>query len=267
MIRLIATDIDGTLLPAGSTNPPPEMVELLREYLDRGVVIALASGRPLSALDNLFPELNDRLIYICSNGTRVVQNKKNISLSPVAVGEELSSIMRAVRELHCDFMVDSSEITLVEDSVSDTFYRLIQAAGIRVEKVNDITEYPAPILKISIAHPNGPRAVCNYPDIMRFGERYTLIPTGGVFFDIITRQADKGTAVKAIQQQFGIKPEETVVFGDAMNDVPLFGTTPNSYAVESAPAEVRSYAKYTVLPPEAGGVLRCLSELLQKCED
>lgn len=239
------------------------MVELLREHLDRGVVIALASGRPLSALDNLFPELKDRLVYICSNGTRVVQNEKNISLSPIAEGEELSSIMQAVRELHCDFMVDSSEFTLVENSVSDTFYRLIQAAGIQVKKVNNITEYPAPILKISIAHPNGPLAVCNYPDIMRFGERYTLIPTGGVFFDMITQHADKGTAVKAIQQQFGIKPEETVVFGDAMNDVPLFGTTPNSYAVESAPAEVRSHARGTIPPPDKDGVLNYLRESLQ----
>ena len=172
--------------------------------------------------------------------------------------------MRAVRELHCDFMVDSSEITLVEDSASDTFYRLIQAAGIRVKKVNDITEYPAPILKISIAHPNGPLAVCNYPDIMRLRERYTLIPTGGVFFDIITRQADKGTAVRAIQQQFGIKEEETVVFGDAMNDVPLFGTTPNSYAVESAPAEVRSHAQNTIPSPEKDGVMNYLRESLQR---
>ena len=74
MIRLIATDIDGTLLPMGCLEPDAVLAARLRQLVDRGVTVALTSGRPLSAMDGLFPEIRDKLIYICSNGAKIVQN-------------------------------------------------------------------------------------------------------------------------------------------------------------------------------------------------
>ena len=96
------------------------------------------------------------------------------------------------------------------------------------------------------------------PDIARLADKYTLVTTGDEFLDIITKDADKGTAVAALQCRFGIRPEETIVFGDAMNDVPMFSTTPNSYAVEHAEEAVRARAAHTVPPPERDGVAACL---------
>ena len=56
-------------------------------------------------------------------------------------------------------MADTPKGTLVENQVSSDFYQAIKAAGIQVEKVQDIAAYLEPVLKISIAHPDGPLAV------------------------------------------------------------------------------------------------------------
>ena len=159
-------------------------------------------------------------------------------------------------------MVDTAEVTLTEGSVSEPFFQSIKAAGIHVKKIPDIAAIDTPALKISIAHPNGPLALLREPSIARLADKYTLVPTGGIFFDIIGKNADKGTAVATVQRHFGIKPEETVVFGDAMNDIPMFETTPNGYAVETSPKVVKDHASKTILPPEQDGLAKCLRDLL-----
>lgn len=260
MLKLIASDIDGTLLPPGGKSPSPELVEVLTKYLDSGAIVTLASGRPLSGLVGIFPTLKDRLTYICSNGTHIAHRGDTASVSPLATGAELADLLRIVRSLRCDFMVDTTEDTLVEKSISAKAYQAIAASGIRVRTVEDISVTPLPALKVSIACPGDPASLMKRPDIARLADKYTLVTTGNVFFDITTKDIDKGTAVVALQRRFGIKPEETIVFGDAMNDVPMFSTTPNSYAVDNAADSVRAQAAHTILPPERDGVAKCLLE-------
>ena len=83
----------------------------------------------------------------------------------------------------------------------------------------------------------------------------TLLPTGSMHPDEALRDCMERLT------QLGIAPEETIVFGDAMNDIPLFSVTENSYAVSSAPAQVRQQAKHTVAPPEEQGVRKMLEFL------
>ena len=61
MIRLIISDIDGTLVPEGGSNINPEYMAVIRELLDLGVQFAAASGRQASSIDAVFHELRDRI--------------------------------------------------------------------------------------------------------------------------------------------------------------------------------------------------------------
>lgn len=262
MLKLIVSDVDGTLLPPGGSSPPPRLVEALTGHLDSGAVVALASGRPLSGLTGIFPALEDRLIFICSNGTHIVHRGKTVFVSPLAAGAELADLLRAVRPLRNDFMADTTEETLVEKSISPETYRAVAACGISIKMVEDIAAAALPVVKLSITYPGGPASLMKLPGIARLADKYTLVTTGDEFLDIITKDADKGTAVTALQRRFGIRPEETIVFGDAMNDVPMFSTTPNSYAVENAEDAVRARAAHTVPPPERDGVAECLLRYL-----
>ena len=261
MIKLVATDIDGTLLPAGSRNPNREVSDMIKLLVHNGVKVVLDSGRPLSALECLFPEVADKLIYACSNGARIVQDGKTIFLQPME-HEHLASLFAVIRELHCGFMVDTDEDTIIDETSSEDFCRALSSAGLTYKKVKDAADLTHPVIKISVAYPEGPEAMRNLPIIKPFEKYYTLLSTGAIFFDAIPKNADKGTAITRLQQEFGILPEETVVFGDAENDIPMFRTTPNSYAAVNADESVKIHAKYTFQPPEQNGVIHCLKELL-----
>lgn len=262
MIKLIAADIDGTLLPAGSRSPSPFLIETLTRALDAGVRVALASGRPLCGLNRLFPTLSDRLDYICSNGAHLAHGAGTFSVTPLAEGDALKHLTETVRALGCDFMVDTTEDTLVERSISPRAFQAISDSSIRVKLVDDILAVPLPILKFSLAAPGNPNSFLRLPQIAALAADYTLVTTGSVFFDIIAKGIDKGTGVRALQEQYGITPEQTAVFGDAMNDVSMFFGAAHSFAVENAPEEVRRHAIGTFLPPEQDGVARKLRDLL-----
>ena len=64
MIRLIVTDIDGTLVPEGGSYVNPEYMSVIRGLLDLGVQFAAASGRQASSIDAVFHELKDRIYYL-----------------------------------------------------------------------------------------------------------------------------------------------------------------------------------------------------------
>ena len=61
MIKLIVTDIDGTLIQGASSELYPEIVEEIRRQTDRGVLVACAGGRPQESIANLFREVEDRI--------------------------------------------------------------------------------------------------------------------------------------------------------------------------------------------------------------
>ena len=63
MIRMIVTDIDGTLLPEAMPVPPAEVTRVIGRLLDLGVRVVLASGRPYSSLRNLFPCARNDLLH------------------------------------------------------------------------------------------------------------------------------------------------------------------------------------------------------------
>ena len=68
MIKLIASDIDGTLLPYGQKELTPRLFPLIERLWARGVLFCPASGRQYHSLRRLFAPIADHLAYLCENG-------------------------------------------------------------------------------------------------------------------------------------------------------------------------------------------------------
>ena len=71
MIRLIASDIDGTLLQNGAAEIPPEIFDHIRRLEKKGVLFCPASGRQYTSLRRLFAPVADRVPFLCENGAVV----------------------------------------------------------------------------------------------------------------------------------------------------------------------------------------------------
>lgn len=75
---------------------------------------------------------------------------------------------------------------------------------------------------------------------------------------------NKGGAVKLLQESLGITPEETMVFGDQMNDIEMMQQAYYSFAVGNARPEVKAAARFQADVNVKDGVLKVLRLLVQE---
>ena len=75
MIKLIATDVDGTLVKDGTMHIDPEYMTVIHQLIQKGVHFAVCSGRQFISERKLFAPIKDELLYITDGGTVVLQKK------------------------------------------------------------------------------------------------------------------------------------------------------------------------------------------------
>ena len=76
MLKLIASDIDGTLLQNGEKELSGQAVNQVKQLKEMGILFAAASGRQYATLRRLFEPVKDDIAYICENGAMVMYNGK-----------------------------------------------------------------------------------------------------------------------------------------------------------------------------------------------
>ena len=72
MIRLIASDLDGTLVSGNMASLPESFPKIIGQLKERGIIFAAASGRQYHNLHQLFAPVKDDIAYICENGALTI---------------------------------------------------------------------------------------------------------------------------------------------------------------------------------------------------
>ena len=116
--KLIASDIDGTLLRNGETRLPEVIFPLIRRLRETGILFCPASGRQYHSLRSLFAPVADDLCYLCENGA-VIYGPGTESSAPVlsktvidrATALELTKDMLTLSG--CDPLVSGKNTTYV----------------------------------------------------------------------------------------------------------------------------------------------------------
>lgn len=266
MIRMVVTDIDGTLLPEASPVPSEEVTEAIGDLLDLGVKVVLASGRPFSSLRNLFPALRGRLTYLCSNGSVVMEGEEPLAAVPFGTDEQIAGLLTFARERGEAWHVDSWSKSYTE-SEDQAYFEMVTGVGVEIERVDNVQALGVPLTKLSIVYPDGPDRHFFDDDIEAYKKDFSVAPAGLVFMDFNRKDINKGSAVKRICDTYGIGPDEYMVFGDAMNDLTMLAPAMNSWCSVRSVDALKKACAHTFAPPEEGGVMLILKELAKKIRE
>ena len=98
MIKLIATDVDGTLVKDASPEIYPEIIEMVKELRRRDIIVCIASGRQYSSIEKLFKDVKDDLIFIADNGAHVKCRGKDLNIVNMNP-EYLDELIKELRTL------------------------------------------------------------------------------------------------------------------------------------------------------------------------
>ncbi len=262
MIKLAASDLDGTLLDS-SGRLPSEIFPLIEELYEKGITFCAASGRQLVSLEKLFAPVRDKIIFIAENGALCAwrgeiffscflsAEQTRISLAEVAKLKK-SGVYPLLCTPDCAYYEDDLQpfVSYVEASYLNSVHRLLSEV---VKK--------ADICKVAVFDGQGPEN--NSMKILPArlpGLR--VIQSGADWLDISSEGVTKGAALRCVQKKFGFSPAECVAFGDHMNDYEMLLACEHSYVTENAFAELKKLIGNTVPSNDEGGVLSALKKIL-----
>lgn len=263
-LRLIAVDMDGTLLRPDGTIPEG-LWPLLDRLDERGIAFAPASGRQLATLREMFGGRD--LVYIAENGAYVLRHGAEVSsdaLDPDFVADVVRRLRSEVAagHLRIGVVVCGKESAYIEDT-NPAFVAEVEKYYRALRVVDDVLAVDDQILKIAVYDFDGGEQH-TAPALSDLRESHQVIVSGPHWVDLMNRGVDKGVAVRALQGALGITPAQTAAFGDYLNDVQMLQSADLSYAMADAHPDVVAVARFRAPSNADAGVLTVIEELLAR---
>ena len=263
MIKLIATEFDGTLLD-NDRKLPDEIFSVVEKLDEMGILFAPASGRQYANLVKLFAPVKDKTVFICENGSLVKYREKTLLIRSVPENKLKRALdeIRAVPHLYP--MLCGAQSAYIENT-AQPFYRLATEAYTNcalVERLEDVIGKEE-ICKISVFDDLGAAEHC----IRFLPERLPALRTilsGRHWCDISSPDSDKGNAVRHVQKTFGLNKDECIAFGDHMNDLEMLSECGTAYVTENAYPALKQIFKNTVPANTQGGVVWKIKEIIKE---
>lgn len=260
MIKLIATDMDGTLLDKnGQINH--EFDGIFKRLIEKDIKFVVASGRQYFRLKEDFKEYSDQIVFIADNGSMVMYRDEKIH-SKSLKDEYVGQIIDYIKQDENLEMVLSGKKKAYLDADKEDIIDEIKKYYKEYEIVEDLAHVQEEILKIAVYSPNSAEKTYNKILKQSWGDKVKVSLSGEIWIDIYSEETNKGIAIKMIQEKFGIKKEETMAFGDYFNDVEMLQEAKYSYAMENAPEDFKKYANFIAGSNEENGVLEVIKEIV-----
>ena len=247
MIKMIASDLDGTLIPEGTQEMEPGFFEVLSELLDRGYQFYVATGRQYANVRRLFDAYADHIGFVCENGALAMAQEQQQYILEVPYEKAMTIAEDIMSFKETDICLSGVKACYIQPR-SDWFEnQMVNVLKNKTKMFQELSEIDDQIVKIAMyiydfpKHADRIRALLNE----KYGDFADFVWGGNDWLDMIQKNSGKGLALQAILKEKGLKPEELMVFGDNQNDISMLELTPNSYAMEHAKPDVIPHASHT----------------------
>lgn len=216
LIRLIASDMDGTLLDEHG-EVPLETYDLILALREKGVHFAASSGRRFDRLCQFFAPVRDKMDFVAANGAQVYVDGELVDrevFSHLGI-RRLAKTVGKFESLHMALFDDEKSFLLDDE---DKFVREIDKDLPNAERIWYLPGPDVSILKISIYCEDGHVMDYAYALSRELGDEFLFAPSGTHWIDALQRGVNKATGIEQVMAHHGITRDEVMAFGDSMND-------------------------------------------------
>ncbi|MCR5418415.1 MAG: HAD family hydrolase [Lachnospiraceae bacterium] len=265
MIKLIATDVDGTLVEESSPDITPAQIELFRELSDAGYRVTVASGRQYKSVSTMFAPVGRELCYIVENGAHILIGDKTIHHVRMK-REYVEGIMADLRALYpegCHVVASTTVGCFLETKDEAFISRIRDRYRNHVLLTDDILGEDVEYVKLAVFREGSIRQIGEQNLIPKWKDKVKATMAGEEWVDFMDATVDKGRGLKILAEKLGIGTAEVMAFGDNENDIGLMQAAGESYAVGNAVDKVKAAAGHVCGPYWEDGVSQVLRTLLQ----
>ena len=264
MIKLIACDMDGTLLDENE-NLPEGTYDLILELAHAGIRFTAASGRRSDTLRSMFSPVADSMDFVASNGAQVYARG-------TLVDREVFS-HAAAKRLKCVVdMFDTLHLALFDETLSfllDDEERFEREIDKNLPNPCRVYAVPSPDTSIVKASIYCDEALMDMAYVLEreLGDDFVFAPSGSRWIDVMQRGVSKATGIAQVMQAYGIPADEVMAFGDSMNDYEIMRMVGTSCAMGNGRSAIKQIATHVIGPNTEQSVQRELRALLDRQAD
>ena len=261
-VKLVVSDMDGTLL-----NSKGEVsvlfFKLFKKLQLQNILFCAASGRQYNSIVDKLADIKDDIYVIAENGG-IAKKADKVLLLKALNTKKIIHVIPVLRNIKGANIVLCSQDTAFIESNDEDFISYFQEYYHSYTIVDDLIEVAktTTILKIAVHHASSSEDFI-YPKIKHLKEDYLLKVSGQNWLDLSDEKANKGNALREVQKLLNISKEETMVFGDYLNDIEMLQEATFSFAMANAHNQVTKIANYTTKSNDNFGVESVLEKLVQ----
>lgn len=258
-VKLIAIDLDGTLLDSQKQIDPPTEAAL-RDCVKRGIQVVIASARPPRGVRHLYQQLGLTNWQVNYNGALIWDEP---SRAPVFHRPMPASLCRGVIDVardqfdeigvHAEIMDKWFTDRPVEEYVTETGKLFTPDGIVPVEQFCTV-----PITKLMLMGETPMLMKLEPLLLQRFGDEVTIVSTDAHLMQLMDSRVSKATAIRKIAAHHRISTRQVMAIGDAPNDVGMLQIAGVAVAMENARDVVKKVAHWIAPSNDQRGVLTAL---------
>lgn len=267
MIKLIAIDLDGTLLNE-EKQISPENKEALAKAKAQGVKIVLCTGRPLAAMAHYLQELGlveEGDYSITFNGGLVQKNDTGEIIEKKAMAvSDIQRLYTLAQELELPLDVLSDNVVLQlpsapnKQSLYNVLNNLLQFQPAELADITD--EFVLNKAVIAYEQEELDAKIKEIPSA--YYDSYEIIKTRNVLLEFMPKGVTKAYGISLLAKDLGLDPSEVMAIGDEENDLPMIEYAGLGVAMENAVPFVKEAADHVTASNIEHGVAKAIQQFV-----
>ena len=272
MIRLLATDLDGTFIDKNK-NISDTNINAIKKAKENGVTTAICTGRTMSEI-KLIPQFEtvsphiDYIIY--ENGASCKDNKRNeIIFSHSLDNDEIEYIYNSLEkfdkmfEVYTGGNVHCNEEIMLDDEykkyISPDFHELVEDTRVKVKNVVEFAKNKS-VQMVLVSFLSHEKSVKAYEILQKMDNYITFAGKKGL--QVHNPNADKGKGISNLSKKLNIDKSQVMAIGDSHNDLPMRDATDKLIAMDNATSKLKEIADYITKTNNENGVALALDKFL-----
>ena len=284
MIKLIVSDMDGTLL-AHDSSISKGNIEAIRYAQSKGVQFAIATGRDYSSLKGILEAHDLKCFSILGNGAQFCNENGEILSSAYFTKKCFKQVLQIFDELKIHYMIftangfySTAEPNVVRDAFIDRcvvqFKRKREdylddgcnqdMACMKLKKIGDLDDFinsSIDIIKVE-AFNNDVSLIEKAKEKLQEIDGIAYLSSFDDNIEVTDKAAQKGLILENVIEELGYSKDEVMVLGDGLNDITLFERFKYSFAPGNANETIKAMAYQVVGACEEDGVSQAIYMML-----
>lgn len=259
-IKLIATDIDGTLFDTEHNYDVKRLNNYLNLLHQKGIKFAIASGNNYDHLERIFKESPDIDAFIAENGSQIISHQETLYEKLVPIELVRDMIITLTNELDLKAIsLSGKKASYSESEENQPLYHINN-----LEVVDDLNKVDDEIFKLNIQlqHDDLDSAV----ELLnqKYGNKIYAAVSGFGSIDIMSNNVNKSLGLQHLSEGLNLSLENVMSFGDNTNDLEMLKESGISYAMKNAkPSVLKAADHITKDDNDHDGVLNTIGEFFE----